>query len=373
MEDSEPNAQMEEDAAKRRVPCLVAYLHPFRMIESETLTEWEVTIAEVNNKSWNYVALHEVAGGIDVELPNPYGLVLARDGALALPPLDDLRSHQAAVSYFNQCLAGLLIGGVYCEAVTPDGLDVGSIIDWRYIRIHESGQAAANRFHEQIRCRQASSLEAIALYRPRTISMTELIVAMKTGLDVLGRVEAMRGEYLLKGVTGLARRDWGAALANLWIVVEQLTSELWSRNVVGPTLAEDPSKTRRDQLGDTRTWTVSARLELLYQKKLLSLDTFKALSLARKARNDLSHNGEPPSEASSRNAYEGVCGLLSIALTGQRPPLFDIDLTNHVISDPFAPPLAIEGQPQFWMEIPKLPGELDLEKSEASLRLRKSL
>jgi hypothetical protein len=137
-----------------------------------------------------------------------------------------------------------------------------------------------------------------------------------------------------------------------------------------PTLADDPSKSRRDQLGDTRTWTASARIELLFQKRLLSLDTFKALSVARKARNDLSHEGKPPSENDARRAYEGVCGLLSVAWKGQHPPLFELDLGDHTLSDPFAPSSVLEGEPEFWMEIPKLPGELELERAEAERRAK---
>jgi hypothetical protein len=368
MEESKDKVITKDELAKRRGSCLVAYLTPFRMIESDKLAQWELTIEQVNERTWDYVALHEIAGRVDVGLPAPYHLMLARDGALALPPLKEFASQQSAVEFFNRCLASLLIGGIYCEAITPDGLDIGCIIDRRYIRNYSFGQAAPNRFHQQIRCRQASSLEAIALYQPRTILAAELTVAMKIGLNVLDRVKAMRGEYLLKGVTGLARRDWGTAIANLWIVVEQIVSELWYREVVVPTLSVDSSGYRRKQLDDTRTWTVSARIEMLFQKQLLPLKIFKALSLARKARNDLSHDGKYPTESSAKSAYEGVCGLLSIALGGDNIPLFGLDLANHIISDPFAPPKKIEGEPQFWMEIPKLPGESELEKAEASLQ-----
>ncbi|WP_152536401.1 hypothetical protein [Sphingobium sp. C100] len=357
-----------DDIAKRRVPCLIAYLNPFRMVEAETLTSWDATITQINEHSWDYAALHEMVGGLDVGLVAPYHLVVARDGALALPPIEGLRSDQNAVEFFNRCLAALLIGGIYCEAITPDGLDLGSIIDWKYVRSHRYGFAAPNRFHEQIRYGKASAIEAIALYRPRTVAFDALQSAMATGLEVLNLIPALRGEYLLKGTTGVARRDWGAALANLWIAVEQLVSEIWTREVVKPTLADDPSKARRNQLADTRTWTVSARLELLSQKKMLPADTFTALSKARKARNDLSHEGKHPSEKDAYSAYEGVCGLLTVALGGKRPALFDLDLTNHSLSDPFAPAKSLAGEPEFWMEIPKLPGELELERAEAKLR-----
>lgn len=357
-----------DDVEKRRVGCLIAYLHPFRMVESDTIKSWSLTIDQVNGRSWDYVALHDMAGGIDVGLPNPYHLVVARDGALALPPIDGLRSHQEAVEFFNQCLAALLIGGVYCEAITPDGLDVGSIIDWRYVRSRRFGQAAPNRFHEQIRFAQASPLEAIALYHARTVPMSVLTAAMDIGLRALMNVSTLRGEYLLKGVTGIARRDWGAALANLWIAIEQVVSALWQTEVVNPTLAIDSSKSRRNQLSDTRTWTSSARIEMLYQKGALSIEIFVLLNAARKARNNLSHEGKHPSESDAKNAYEGVCGLLSRALDGERLPLFELDLSNHSLSDPFAPPKEGRIEPDFWMDIPKLPGELELERAEAKLR-----
>src|SRR6185437_17026053 len=136
----------------------------------------------------------------------------SRDGALALPPISHLRADQAAVEFFNRCLAGLLIGGVYCEAISVDNLDTGSVIDWKYVRSHRAGQASSNRFHEQIRYQRASSLEAIQLMDPRTVRFSNLATAMKSGLAVLDRIARLRGDLLLKGVTGIARRDWNSGL-----------------------------------------------------------------------------------------------------------------------------------------------------------------
>lgn len=121
----------EEELAKRRVPALITYLSPFRIVEKDDTSEpWSATIEQTNGNCWDYVALHEVIGGVDVGLASPYHMVIARDGALALPPLPELRSDQAVVEYFNRCLAALLLGGIYCEAINLDGLDLGCIIDW---------------------------------------------------------------------------------------------------------------------------------------------------------------------------------------------------------------------------------------------------
>lgn len=49
-------------------------------------------------------------------------------------------------------------------------------------------------------------------------------------------------------------------------------------------------------------------------------------------------------------------------------PFLQLDLADHALSDPFAP-LEREGQiePEFWIPIPKLPGEEELEKAEAEI------
>lgn len=358
---------------KRRVRALITYLAPFRIVENDDTAEaWSATIEQVNKQEWDYVGLHELVGGIDVGLAPPYHMVVGRDGALALPPISELQNDQAAVEFLNRCLAALLLGGVYCEAITLDSLDLGCIIDWKYIRSWNHGTSASNTFHRHIRYKNASALEAINLYKPRVIRMGELVAAMKVGLSTLEQLDPVRGEYLLKGATGLARRDWGSALTNLWIVTEQLLERLWQREVVNPVRAMQGSKSRRSQLEDYRTWTSATRLEMLHQKGVIDLDTLEILSKARKARNDLAHRGEHPTEGDANACLSGLRKLIEAVLGNRALPFLSLDLSNHSISDPFAPPKRIGPiEPEFWMEIPKLPGELELEKAEAAVRSKR--
>lgn len=358
-----------DNLAKRRVPALISYLSPFCIVEKDDAPEpWSATIEQVNRQSWDYVALHEVIGGVDVGLKSPYHMVVARDGALALPPLPELRSDQAAVEFFNRCLAALLLGGVYCEAINLDGLDLGCVIDWKYVRSRESGTSGTSCFHQHIRFKNASTLDSIHLYKPRSVRIGALDTAMRIGLAAMMRLEPMRGEYLLKGATGLARRDWGSALANLWIVIEQLLEGLWTREIVEPTCALDSSKVRKEQLNDNRSWTAATRIEMLYQRGVFDLGTLKALSKARKARNDLAHRGVHPSESDANVSYAGLRSLICVVLANETLPLLGLDLANHAICDPFAPPKHNGPlEPEFWMPIPKLPGEEELEKEEATI------
>jgi len=360
-----------DDLARRRVSCLVAYLSPFRIVDGPTSPSWDVTIENVNNRSWDYVALHEMVGGIDVGLATPYHMAISRDGALALPPLAQLRNDQQIVEYFNRCLAALLLGGIYCEAITLDGLDFGAIIDWKYIRVYPKGRAAPNRFHAQIRMRQASAMEAIALYSPPIVPLKALDEAIRLGKSVLEAVPEVSGEFLLKGVTGIARRDWGTALAALWIIVEQITSGLWKQRILTAVQEKRIIPGRAKQLADPRTWTIATRHELLHQLGILPINILAKLSAARKSRNDLVHSGKHPQADETLGLYKAVLELISIAAPSQAIPLTKLNLSDHTLSDPFAPKESKNIEPSHWMAIPKLPGETELEKLEAKQTKRK--
>jgi hypothetical protein len=228
------NENNEQEAkVPRRVAALVSYIQPFRLVEAEGLDPWTVSLEQVNRAQWDYVKLHEIAGGIDVGLAAPYHMLVGRDGTLALPPIPALRSDQQAVEFFNRCLAALLLGGVYCEAIRLDNLEFGCVLDWKYIR-SGLGQATANQFHQMIRGRSAPPIEAIKLLDPPTVDLAKLQEASKSGFALLQVIEQLNPEFLLKGVSGIARRDWGVGLSNLWITVEQLTESLWQREVIMP-------------------------------------------------------------------------------------------------------------------------------------------
>ena len=367
---SEHNLSVNEELASRRVPCLVAFLHPFRIVNGPESPDWGATLDQINTTTWDYIALHEMVGGIDVGLESPYHMVVCRDGGFALPPVPDLLADQAAVEFFNKCFAAILLGGIYCESITLDGLDFGSILDWKYVRVSSCSSAAPNRFHFLIRGQHTSPFEAIALTEPRQIAMRDLNKAAQTGRMVLEKIPNVGEEFLLKGVTGYARRDWGTALANLWIVIEQLTSHLWCERIIGPAGESQIIRGRIESLKDNRTWTISARHELLFQRNFFDAELYASLVVARKSRNQLAHDGSHPDEHDAAAALNSVKHLLNLSLPSLEIPFVDMDLRDHTISNPFKPREPQLTSPTHWMEIRKLPGEAELEKLEAKARER---
>jgi hypothetical protein len=231
---------------------MAAFISPFRIVNAPGSPQWAPTIDDVNNRRWDHAELHRLAGGVDVGMPSPYHMVVARDGAVGLPVLPPTKDIYSATEQFNRCFAALLVGGVYCEAVNPDGVEFGSIIDWTYLRVHGRSDAAPNVFHRHVRMQMASPIEAIRLVDSRVIEMRSIEAAMRTGRSILERIPEISPEFLLKGVTGVARRDWAAALSNLWVVVEQITSHLWEERVLGPARADRAGAGRLDQLTDSR-------------------------------------------------------------------------------------------------------------------------
>jgi len=164
------------------------YLQPFRIVADDGDQSWNVTIEQVNRGIWDYVKLHEIVGGIDVGLESPYHMIVCFDGGLALPPIPELRSVPRAVEFFNRCLGALLLGGIYCEAVTLDHVETGRILDWKYLRASGLGNSLASQFHATIRMRMAPPIHAIELLSPRRIPFARLETAAKDGFSVLSIV-----------------------------------------------------------------------------------------------------------------------------------------------------------------------------------------
>lgn len=353
-----------QSLAERRLPVLVSFLQPFRVVEREEVGSWAASIDQVNSRSWDYVKLHEIVGGLDVGLKTPFHMVVGLDGALALPILPEFRRVEKAMETYNCTLAAVLLGGIYCEAIGLRDVVRGFVYDWRYILLLPAASGDRNGFqslfHDAIRTRWASPTQAISLVSPRCLEFARLYRAHQEGSDLLRQLPELTPEYLLTGVSAFAHRDWSAVLSNLAISLEQITSHLWKREVIWDSELRRISG-RKEQLEDARTWTAAARQELLHQKDVIDRDTLAALFAARQARNHLVHRGQAPDEKAAKAALVALQGLLEKAAFARPVPLFRVNLNDHALMEPFARAES-KRKPTHFMTIPELPGEGEINR-----------
>ncbi len=103
---------------------------------------------------------------------------------------------------------------------------------------------------------------------------TSVLVSISNNLPIL-----IAGAYSL-----FSQAQYGEALIDSWIVVEQIIDYLWDGYLKG--LSDKP---RLERLSDTRTYSASVRIEFLHSLGTLSTPLYESLHKARVNRNKLAH------------------------------------------------------------------------------------
>ena len=130
---------LSEELGKRRVPCMAAFVSPFRDRERGRFRPVETHHRGREQAALGHAELHRLVLGF----PAPYHMVVARDGGDRTSGAAADQGHHLATEQFNPRFAALLVGGVYCEAINPDGLEFGFVVDWKDLRLQSGSQAAA--------------------------------------------------------------------------------------------------------------------------------------------------------------------------------------------------------------------------------------
>ena len=88
---------------------MAAFISPFRIVSAADSVPWEPTIEDVNKRRWDYVELHRLVGGVDVGLPAPYHMVVARDRGGRTCGAGATKDIYSATEQFNRCFAAFLV------------------------------------------------------------------------------------------------------------------------------------------------------------------------------------------------------------------------------------------------------------------------
>lgn len=153
---------------ENHTPIIIGNCAPFRIIERET-DNWNPTLKEINEKSYDYVKLNRLSTFIDIGIA-PLSLGIAFDGSLILPATKEFIEKEKSLEKFNQTLGYLLIGGIYSEAVQPDNISYGSLFFDGYSKNHGGGSGLIANFHRSIRLKLVGTMDVMKLMNPLSIS-----------------------------------------------------------------------------------------------------------------------------------------------------------------------------------------------------------
>jgi hypothetical protein len=342
------------------VPIIAGNFEPFFIITYKPEDQWDVSLDQVNQRSYDYVKLCRASLNVDIGIA-PFSMAVCYDGTLVLPFTDRYRDSKTALSDFNKLLAEIFFGGIYVEAMSPDDLSYGSMTFTAYTKLHGNNGGAVANFHRAIRTKYVGTLDVIRLFKPIHIDSKKFQEAISLGRKRLHAIGPLHTETILYGSTFYTKNLWAESLIHLWTSIEQLVAQLWERKIKSSSRVEGiPPKARNAFLGDNRTWAVSSKLELLYQKGLIPAPTYAHLDRSRKSRNQFAHTGERPAKEDVETCLSALFELASLCMTDGADPsqfkLIQSDLTER--GKQFLDRTSSgEIEPTHWLPMPPLPGD----------------
>lgn len=347
----------DENEISEGTPLIVAVSAPLKLFSKNGRDRWNPTLKQINDSTYDYLKLNRVSGFIDGNVA-PYAMLVGFDGTLALPAFPEFAQHDKALRIFNRVLLEMLLGGIYTEAAAPADIVRGTLYETGYFRIFS--RSGTSGLHSALRDRSASSTDNIRLLDLKPTTISDLEKAVKRGRKIVNKCDPLSHEIVLAGCSHFVAGALAEALTCLWTSIEQLVSRLWRLEVVEKAPGEGVPQ-RGGFLKDYRVWTTSARIELLFQKKIFDAELYKSLNEARKARNNFIHSGEQPDLSAATAALSGLFYLMSLCTTDY-VDIHTLDDIRRKIEDrcilkprPRGPIPA--GEVKYWREIAPLPGE----------------
>ena len=343
---------------------IIAFTSPFRLVFRDEHDHWSPTTDQVNKRTYDHAKLHRISASLDIGLPHPLCLHIAFDGSLLIPKVQNFWPVEKAVSALNQVLGEILLGGIYFDAVQPTDIDQGFFYRTGYFRPFGIACSLMAQLHLTLQNKNASPLHSILLYEPHHIFARDILVARQKGAKISTAITTLRVEFLLHGISAFVSHDWASALSHLWIAIEQVISFMWQERIVAnPRRLKKPIEGRGKFLQDHRTWVTSACIEVFYQVGAIAEDTYRLLNAARKARNELAHEGTKPSKAAAEAALDAAFHLIASIHTPNDIASFDATLSRFKALDSverhYTPPkpTRIEDGGLWLGPMPPVPGE----------------
>ena len=290
----------------------VTYIYPLMFVVHED-EETDFSIDEINNLSYDHSLLHRIVGTI----PNCFGnkmveYLICGDAAVGIQMKEDI-SEDDVLLHYNDFLCKLLLGGMQVEAVTNKDIVKGEIYASKSIWPVGFGESWNSHVHAELRMRVVGATDAILLYQAknRAITIEKIKRHLEEGTRIANKIPNLSTFHLIHGITELKYRNWSSSLTYLWIIVEEITDYLWEKNIVDKVDGSN-SKKRKENLKDTRSYTMAVKQEFLLQVGVFDIDVYNDIFSIRQARNKLIHEGVMIPESKAKLLYASIMKLLDM-------------------------------------------------------------
>ena len=347
---------------KIKTPILIANPRPFRLTLRTPDDSWSPSIEQINNASYDYVKLHRVTKFFDAEIAPPFPLCVGFDGSFILPAVPEYRTIDATLDEFNRIFASILVGGIYIESVDPEDLSQGEMTEFGYFR-HTISRGGNGDLHKSLGNKDAGSASAIMLMDPPTILAAELEAAYREGASVLKVLDNVSPSLLVTGFTYFLKGQTRESLSHAWICIEQILDQMWRVRVIEEVKSSQIAK--RKKFLESQQWSAAHKVELMYQKDLISENVYEKLSCARDARNHFIHRGSSPSRDAAKTALDGLVDLLKSASDHAGLSFKDERMRSYLKPQSASTPHTMVAtarkvdwaKPLYWKAIAAIPGE----------------
>jgi hypothetical protein len=326
--------------------------------------EWSPSIDEINAGSYEATKLFRSSLNVDVGIV-PLSLIVVFDGTLVLPACAEIPK-QRALAIFNKHLTNLLLGGMLVEEVAPDDVTSGSLNFWGYHR-HHVPRGRYTKLSQSLRMARGGPDESIMLYQPKKIAKASYLQIHEAGLCLSRKLPANLPTVLLPALTSFSNEKWERSLILSWTSIELIIEKMWKEKVLGgPGISGVSRKRRKDFLSDTRTWSSSTRIELLWQMGHISDSMYALADKARAARNAFIHSADDCSPEAARSGVDACLNLIdSVAVeaglgfcAAKLMELLD-EATTHFRKPVTDDKGRLLAEPQFWRYPDPAPGFKD--------------
>lgn len=345
---------------KNTIPVWGGNFDPFHLVTLEG-DEWSATIQEINTRSYESSKLYRSSFNIDVGIA-PLSLIVLFDGTLIVPNCKDMPKVKA-LSIFNTHLTNMLLGGLFVKEVAPDDVTSGSLNFWGYHR-HHCPAGRYSKLSQSLRTHRADPDEAIKLIEPQKINKNDYLSYQTRGSSVSKILHSSFPTVFLPSTSAFCEEMWERALILSWCSIELLIEKLWVEKISSNAKVKGvKQKRRKDFLSDTRTWSSSTRIELLWQKGFLTDKVYALIDNARAARNSFIHSAKKCTPEDSRSAIEATL-LLVNTIASEASLSFDFSAIMTMMDEStnyFRSPLhdtdgKLLSPPKFWRYPDPAPG-----------------